>query len=171
VRNFENFRRVEKISEKLKDTTAGMLLRIDFDSFSEAEKVLFRKVDEISAEYGRTENLQLLVENGDLIYKNLEIMHKRVKELYCWTIPTVIAGYSAIDREIIDYFFQLHFMNFEVDFLQCIKHLHSWTKHDIDEFLSDLKKNGPCYFRIPRGFNESNSKEFDENAKSESHLQ
>ncbi len=129
--------------------------------------MLFRKVDEIIEEYDRTENPQLLAENGDLIYKNIEIMHKRVKELYCWTIPTVIAGYTSIDREIIDYFFQLHFMNFEADFLQCIKHLHTWTKHDIDEFQSDLKKTGPCYFRIPRGFNESNSKEFEENAKSE----
>jgi hypothetical protein len=167
MKNYEKFWRVEKISEKLKDPTAGTLLHIDFDSFSEAEKVLFRKVDEISEEYERTGNDELLAENSDLIYKNLEIMHKRIKELYCWTIPTVIAGYSAIDRESIDYFFQLHFMNFEADFLQCIKHLHTWTKHDIDEFLSDLRKSGACYFRIPRGSNESNSKEIDENAKSE----
>ena len=167
MRNFEKFRRVEKISEKLEDTAAGTLVHIEFDSFSEAEKALFRKVDEINEEYNRTGNLQLLAENSDLIYKDLEIIHKRVKELYCYTIPTVMAGYSAIDREIIDYFFQLHFMNFEADFLQCIKHLHTWTKNDIDAFLSDLKRIGPCYYRIPRGFNESNSEEFDENAKSE----
>jgi hypothetical protein len=85
-------------------------------------------------------------------------MHRRIQELYCWVIPTAISGYTAIDREIIDCFFQLHFMNFEIDFLQCVKHLHTWTKRDFDEFLCDLKKNGPFLYRIPRGFNESTRK-------------
>jgi hypothetical protein len=163
---FEKFRRLEKIEEKLKDTSDGMLLRIDSDSWSEAEKALFRRVDEISDEYERSGNYELLVQNQDLIYKNIEIMHRRIKELYCYIVPTAIAGYTAIDREIIDYFFQQHFMNFEADFIECVKHLHTWTKHDVDKFLCDLKKTGPCYFRIPRGFNDRNSKEFDENAKS-----
>jgi hypothetical protein len=167
MKNYEKFYKVEKISEKLKDPTAGTLLHIDFDSFSEAEKALFRKVDQISQEYDRTGNYEILVENGDLIYKDIEIIHKRIKDMYCYTIPTAVAAYSAIDREIIDYFFQLHFMNFEADFFQCVKHLQTWAKRDIDAFLSDLKKIGPCFYRIPRGFNDDNSKEFDENAKSE----
>ena len=166
MKNYEKFWRLEKISEKLKDTTAGSLLHIDFDSWSEAEKVLFQKVDEIDEEYQRTGNQEILAKNGDLIYKNIEIMYRRIRELYCWVIPTAISGYTAIDREIIDCFFQLHFMNFEIDFLQCVKHLHTWTQRDFDEFLCDLKKNGPFLYRIPRGFNESNSKEFDEKTKS-----
>jgi hypothetical protein len=94
-------------------------------------------------------------------------MHRRIKDLYCYTIPTAFAAYSAVDREIVDYFFQLHFMNFEADFIQCLKHVQTWKKQDIDQFLSDLKKFGPHYYRIPRGFNDQNSKEFDQNAKSE----
>ena len=166
MKNFEKIRRVEKIAEKLKDTSEGTLLRIDFDSWSEAERALFQKVDQINEEYVRTGNYELLAENADLIYKNLEVMHRRIRELYCYTIPTVISGIAAVDREVIDYFFQLHFLNFEADFLQCVKHLHTWTKRDFDQFMCDLKKNGACYFRIPRGFNERNSKEFDENEKS-----
>ena len=162
MRNFEKFRRVEKISEKLKDTTAGTLLRIHSDSWSEAEKALFRKVDEISEEYERTGNDELLAENSDLIYKNIEIMQKRVQELYCWIIPTAVAGYTSINREIIDYFFRLHFMNFEADFLQCVNNLHTWREGDFQEFLCNLKKNGPFFYRIPRGYNKYNSKEIHE---------
>jgi hypothetical protein len=166
MKNYDKLWRVEKISEKLKDTTAGSLLHIDFDSWSEAEKALFRKVDEIEQEYQSTGNAEVLAKNPELIYKNLEVMHRRIQELYCWTIPTLISGYTTIDREIIDCFFQQHFINFEVDFLECVKHLQTWSKRDFDEFLCNLKKYGPLLIRIPRGFNESNSKEFDENAKS-----
>ena len=47
-------RRVDDLSESLKDAASGSVIRLDFDSFSEAEKLVFRKVDEIKGEYERT---------------------------------------------------------------------------------------------------------------------
>jgi hypothetical protein len=141
-------------------------LRIDFNSWSEAEKALFQKVDEINEEYQRTGNDQVLAKNVDLIDKNIEIMHKRIQELYCHIIPLAMSGHTGINREIIDYFFQLHFMNFEVDLIQCVNNLHSWTESDFKEFLCDLKKNGPFFYRIPRGYNSYNSEDFLDKTKS-----
>ena len=40
-------RRVDDLSEKLKDTAIGSVIHLDFNSFSEAEKLVFSKVDEI----------------------------------------------------------------------------------------------------------------------------
>jgi hypothetical protein len=166
MNNFEKFRRVEKIVEKLKDPSEGMLLRIDSDSWSDAEKALFRRVDEVVEEYERTGNELFLATNMDLVYKNIEVMRRRISEMYCWMMPTAIAGYTAIDREVVDYFFQLHFRNFEADLMQCIQYLQTWTESDFEEFLCDLKKNGPFYYLIPRGFNECNSKKGDKKGNS-----
>lgn len=152
------FKHVEKVSEKLKNTTTDGLLRVDFGSLSEAEKALFDKVDEISEEYKRTGSEELLAKNGDLITKNIEIIFKRITELYCYTIPNSICGFTAIDYEIVNHFFELHFLNFEADLIECIRNLQRWDENDCQEFLCDLKKNGPKYFRIPRGFSNNDFK-------------
>ena len=51
MKTSDMFKRVENIAEKLKDPTADTLLRIDVNSWSEAEKALFLKVDEVNEEY------------------------------------------------------------------------------------------------------------------------
>lgn len=158
MKTIDMFRRVENISGKLEDTTAESFLRVDFNSLSEAEKTLFRKVDEISEEYKRTGNEEILAKNDDLICKNIEVMKKRITELYCYSVPLAICGYTALDYEIVNHFFQLHFLNFEIDLLECVKNLKRWNDSDRQEFLCDLKKNGHFYFRIPRGFNTHNDK-------------
>jgi len=152
------FKRVENITEKLKDPTANSLLRIDVNSWSEAENVLFRKGDEISEEYYRTGNIDVLVKNSDIIYKNIEVMWKRITDLYCYTAPASICGITGLEHEIVEYLFKLHFLNFEIDVFEAVRNLQSWEEKDRQEFLSDLKKNGPRLFRIPRGFNEDNTK-------------
>jgi hypothetical protein len=63
------------------------------------------------------------------------------------------------NKEIIDYFFKLHFYNFEADLYECLTHVRTWTEKDREEFLLDLKEHGANFFRIPRGFNEDNCKE------------
>ncbi len=163
------FKRVENITEKLKDPTANTLIRIDFNSWSDAEKALFRKGDEVSEEYYRTGNIDVLEKNDDIIYKNIEVMWKRITDLYCYTVPLAIHGATDLNREIVDHFFKLHFLNFETDLFECVQNLLRWEEKDRQEFLSDLKKNGPpLLFRIPRGFDKyyinilsdkSNSKE------------
>jgi len=154
MKNYRIVKRIEDVSRKLEVPAEGFPL-IDFN-LSESEKKLFQRVDEISEEYNRTGNDELLKQNDDLIRKNIEIMQERITELFCYAYPTAICGYTALDREIVNYFFQLHFINFEIDLLECVKSLCRWNESDKEEFLADLKKNGPSYFRIPRGFNDYN---------------
>ena len=152
------FKRVENITEKLKDPTVDTLLRIDKNSWSEAEKALFLKVNEVEEEFLQKGNEELLLKDGDLIYKSIEVMYKRITDLYCYTIPKAISGLTAIDHEIVNHFFQLHFGNFETDLLECILNLQKWEESDRQKFLCDLKKYGSLYFRIPRGFKEESIK-------------
>jgi hypothetical protein len=157
-------RRINGVSEKLRDTTSGSILRLDFDSFSDSEKLLFHKVDEIDEKYRQTGSEEVLVENSDLIFKNLEIILKRVTELYCYVVPMVLGSDGS--HEIVEYFFKLHFYNFEADLSECLTHVRSWSEKDREEFLLDLKKNGSMYFRIPRGFNDHNDRSFSDMSNS-----
>jgi len=151
-------RRVENLSEKLRDTTIDSFLRVDFNSLSDAEKELFRKVDEVSEEYKRTGNEELLVKYDDLIIKDIDVMYKRIEELYCFTVPNAICGLTCLDHEVVNHFFQQQFLNFKADLNECVRNLQRWDERDVGEFLSDLKQNGTHYYRIPRGFNDHNNK-------------
>jgi hypothetical protein len=146
--------RIDDLSEKLEDTTPRSIVRLDFDSFSEAEKLVFSKVDEIGEEYRQTGSEDVLVENADLISKNVEIIFRRITELYCYFVPKVL-GYGG-SQEIAEYFFKLHFYNFEADLAECWANVCKWSEKDREDFLLDLKQNGSLFFRIPRGFTEHN---------------
>jgi hypothetical protein len=65
--------RVNNLTKQLADPI-NLGIKIDFNSFSEAEKLLFNKVDEIEEKYRQTGSEHLLVENADLISKNLEVI-------------------------------------------------------------------------------------------------
>jgi len=147
------FKRVEKINEKLEDPTIISSAKIDFNSLSEAEKALFRKSDEISQEYDQRGNTGILVKNGDIIYKNIEVMWKQITDLYCDNVPKAICGFTGLNFEIANYFFKLHFLNFEADLFECVKNLQRREENDKKEFLSDIKENRTKFYRIPRGFN------------------
>ncbi len=144
--------RVDFLSEKLRDPTSGSFVHLDFNSFSEAEKQLFRKVDEVAEEFQKTGNEQLLLQNADLIIKNLEVLFNRVTDLYCYVVPQAIG--CGTNQELIEYFFKQHFLNFEKDLAECMANLSRWSEKDREEFLCDLKKHGPLYYRIPRGFSQ-----------------
>ena len=119
---------MDDLSEKLKDTTLGSVIHVDFDSFSEAEKLVFRKVDEIGEKYRQTGSEGVLRENADLISKNLEIIFRRVTELYCYVVPMVLG--SGGSQEIVEYFFKLHFYNFEADLNECLANVRKWSEKD-----------------------------------------
>jgi hypothetical protein len=148
-------RRVDDLSEKLKDTTAGSIIRLDFDSFSEAEKLAFSRVDEIEEKYRQTGSESILKENADLISKNLEIIFRRVTELYCYVVPMVLGSDGS--HEIVEYFFKLHFYNFEADLAECLANVRKWSEKDRQDFHLDLKQHGSLFPRIPRGFTERNT--------------
>ena len=151
--------RVNRLSEQLANPIPTEI-KIDVNSFSETEKILFRKVDEIAEKYRQTGSVELLAQNLDLISKNLEIILNRVRELYCAVVPMVLGCDET--NEVVEYFFRLHFYNFEADLTECLAHIRTWSEKDREEFLLDLRKNGSIFFRIPRGFGDYDSKEFND---------
>jgi hypothetical protein len=150
-------KRVESLREKLKGNNAGDYIRIDFDSFSKEEKLLFARADEIEEELRQTGASEHPAEDWDVIFKSMEVVLRRVKELYCYFYP-IVFGLDGT-KEIVEYFFKLHFYNFEFDLSECLSHVRStWSEKDKEEFLLDLKQNGPPFFRLPRGLSNLNDK-------------
>ncbi|MGA2682384.1 MAG: hypothetical protein ABSF44_11375 [Candidatus Bathyarchaeia archaeon] len=119
-------------------------------SFSDAEKLLFAKVDEIEEKYRQTGSEEVLVENADLIFKNLEVILRRITELYCFVVPMILGCDGT--HEIVEYFFRLNFYNFQADLSKCLAHVRTWSDKYREEFLLDLKQNGASFFRLPRGY-------------------
>jgi len=157
VKNFGLVKRIDNLSKKINDPDPKEIIHIDFKSFSDAERILFQKVNEIEEEWLKTGDEEILIKNAELLLKPSEVIFRRVTDLYCYVATTLLAG--GQNKEIVDYFFKLHFYNFETDLSECLSHMRTWTDKDREEFLSDLKENGAHLFRIPRGFNEDNCKE------------
>jgi hypothetical protein len=143
--------KIDRLEEKLADPPHSKI-KLDLDCFPEAEKILFRRVDEIAKEHRQTGSAEVLLKNSDLISKNLEVVLRRIKELYCHTVSKVL-GCGEADG-IVEYFFQLHFFNFEADLKDCLAHLAAWSKKDREAFALDLKDNKAVFFRIPRDLND-----------------
>ncbi len=150
-------RKVNRLSEQLADPIHTEI-KLDANSFSEAEQLLFRKVDEIAEKYRETGSIEGLVENSDLISKNLEVFLMRVRELYCYAVSTVLGCGSS--NEVVEYFFRLHFYNFEADLTDCLAEVNKWSESDREEFLLELRRNGSIFFRIPRSLGDHDGKEF-----------
>jgi hypothetical protein len=160
VKNFGLAKRIDNLSKKINDPNPEEIIRIDFESFSNAERILFQKVEEIEEEFKKTGNEEILLKNAELLLKPSEVILRRITDLYCYVATTLLAG--GQNKEIVDYFFKLHFYNFETDLYECLTHLRTWTDKDREEFLSELKEYGAHLFRIPRGYNEDNCKEISE---------
>ena len=150
-------KRVNRLSEQLADSIHTQI-KLDVNSFSEAEQLLFRKVDEIEEKYRKTGSIEVLVENSDLISKYLEVLLTRLRELYCYAISAVLGCDKT--NEVVEYFFRLHFYNFEADLTECLARVGAWSEKDREKFLLDLKKNGAVFFRIPRIFGDYDGVEF-----------
>jgi hypothetical protein len=82
-------RRINGLSEKFKDVSCSGI-RIDFDSFPENEKQLLRKALLIGEEYGPNPPKELLEENSEFFYKGLEVIARRVIDLFVETIPNTL---------------------------------------------------------------------------------
>ena len=161
-------RRIEDLSEKLTDMTSGNIIQLDLESFSESERLLFKKVSDIDSEYQRSGHSDILLKNAELVSKSTEIILKHITELYCFTVPRAMhCVLPNLDYEIVNYFFKLQYVNFEADLVEGIGNLEKWSKEDQEEFLVDLRKRGPHFFRVPRGLSESDIKTTDESTEEE----
>jgi hypothetical protein len=144
---------VGNLSEKLKDVPFEGI-RIDFDSFSEPEKQLFRRILEIEEKYGFSPPADVVEANKEFIFKALEVVSWRVLELFMFVMREVLGG-----DEIEEWYFKLHFCNFFADLNECLQRVRKWSLKDREEFLSHMKQDGMMnkFVRIPRGFNDRNT--------------
>jgi hypothetical protein len=146
-------KRVGSLSEKLKPASSDGI-RIDFDSFTEPEKQLFRKIWEIEQKYGSSPPADVIEANKEFIFKAGEVVSWRVLELFMFVVRMALLG-----DEIEEWYFKLHLYNFLADLSECLKRVRKWSEKDREEFLRDMKENDMMnrVFRIPGGFNEHNT--------------
>jgi hypothetical protein len=140
---------VSALSEKLKPVSSDVV-KLDFDSFSEPEKLLFRKIWEIEEKYGFSPPADVVDTNVRLIFKAREVISWRVLELFMFVMKELLGG-----DEIEEWYFKLHLYNFFEDLKECLTHVRKWSEKDREEFLDDMKQNDMMnkVFRIPRGPN------------------
>jgi hypothetical protein len=123
-------------------------VRLDFDSFTDPEKQLFRKVWEIYEKYGSSPPLDVLEANMEFILKALEIIYLRTLDLFMLVLREIIGN-----GEVEEWYLKLHLYNFLEDLSECINNVRKWSAEDREEFLRDMKQNGwqDKVYRIPRG--------------------
>ena len=146
-------RRVGALSEKLKHVSSDVI-RIDFNSFNEPEKQLFRKIWEIEQKYGSSPPADVIEANKEFFFKAREVISRRVLELFMFVMGEVLGG-----DEIEEWYFKLHFYNFFQDLSDCLKNVRKWSEKDREDFLIDMKQNGMMnkVFRIPRSLKDRNT--------------
>lgn len=142
-------RRLGGLADRMKDNSVQSSTRIDPACFSESEKRLFARVEEIIDECGgAVPPDHVLVENGELLWKGVEIVVRRAVDLF----STVMSGVSG-GGEIVEWYFKLHFCNFLADWNECVANLNRWSEEDRRRFLVDMKRDGGLdkVFRLHRG--------------------
>ena len=128
-------KRIEELSEKLKPVPSEGI-RIDFNSFTEPERLVLLKNFELDDKYRSKWTREIILENKDLIVKGNEIVIRRVIELVESTMP----GALMLD-ELEAWFFKFDFHDFWRRWIECQKNLKKWSKKDREDFLRDIKVN------------------------------
>jgi hypothetical protein len=144
LKSWELNRRVEDLWEKMEPARSGVV-RLDFESFSEAEQQLFNKVREIRERYGDSPPFDVMEANREFFSKSCEVISWRVTELFMFVMCMGFMG-----DEIEEWYFKLHFYNFFVDLNECLQRVRKWSEKDRQDFLKHNMMDG--FFRIPRGF-------------------
>jgi hypothetical protein len=165
-------RQLDRKLDRLVEQLAGPIgpeVRLSVDSFSEAEKSLFRRVDKIAEEYRQAGSSESLLGNSELINKSLEVFLRRVRAFYCHAVSRVL-GCGEVDG-VFEYFFRLYFYNFEADLKDCLTRVGSWSKKDREEFATFLKDNKGCFFRVPRDLNDIESLDLNDLEESDNEME
>ena len=145
-------KRVDNLAMKLVDEPKERIARFDAASFTEAEKLLFRRIEELQKEYGTRLNPEVLEANKDLIFKAEDILLKycietfRFMMLCFWGNPE-----SQRDKNL----FNLFFYNFLLDVKKCLKEAQQ-TKSEEDYF--NLMDKYDLFGKLSRFAGADNSK-------------
>ena len=147
MKSWQLKRRLNRLSEGL-SYSVETETRIDFNSFSEPERQLLDKVQEIVDKYAPASPPEDVIEkNADLWYKGLEIFARRATELFVEVMPA-----SLCCDELEEWYFKIYFYNFLYDWLESVQRLREMPKDRHDELLCERREMGMLdkVFRIRR---------------------
>ena len=122
--------------------------RIDINCFSEPERHLLNKIQEITDRYAPAMPPKDVIEkNADLWYKGLEIFGRRATELFVEVVPD-----SFCCDELEKWYFKLYFHNFLLDWMESIKEVRKMPKEKREELLLERREMGLLdrVFRLKR---------------------
>ena len=139
--------RVNSLSEELADPIKTET-RLDFSSFSEPERQLLDRVQEIVDKYAPAVPPQDVIEkNSGLWYKGLEIFGRRATDLFVEVVPD-----SLCCDELEKWYFKLYFYNFWLDWQESIQQLRKMPKEQHDALLCERREMGLLdrVFRLKR---------------------
>ena len=130
-------KRVDSLSENLADQPETQT-RIDINCFSEPERKLIERIQEMIEKYAPGSPPEDVIEkNADLWYKGLEIFAKRVTELFVDVMPA-----SICSDELEEWYFRLYFFNFQCDWMETVKQLRDMPKERYDALLAERREMG-----------------------------
>lgn len=140
-------RKVKVLSTKI-DNPVQTETRFDINCFSEPERHLLNKIQEITDRYAPAMPPKDVIEkNADLWYKGLEIFGKRATDLFVEVVPD-----SLCCDELEKWYFKLYFHNFLLDWMESIKEVREMPKEKRDELLLERREMGLLdrVFRLKR---------------------
>ena len=147
MKSWQLNRKINGLSNRIDDSTKTDI-RFDINSFSEPERKLFDKVQEIVDNYAPAKPPQDVIEkNSDLWYKGLEIFAKRATELFVYIMPA-----SICCDELEEWYFKIYFHNFMLDWLEHVEQVREMPKERRDALISERKEMGmlDSVFRLKR---------------------
>jgi sugar phosphate isomerase/epimerase len=140
-------RKVDGLSNIIDDSTMTET-KIDISSFSEPERILLDKVQEITNKYASGLPPKDIIEkNADLWYKGLEIFGRRATELFVYIMPA-----SICSDELEEWYFKIYFHNFMLDWLERVEQVREMPKEKRDELIGERREMGMLniVFRLKR---------------------
>jgi hypothetical protein len=149
-------RKVKGLSGKLADSTKTET-RIDINCFSEPERKLLDKVQEIMDKYLPASPPQDIIEkNSDLWFKGLEIFGRRATELFVDIMPA-----SLCCNGLEEWYFKMYFYNFLYDWFESIQKVREIPKEKRDALILERREIGLLdrVFRLHRSHPETFKKQ------------
>lgn len=133
-------RRIDNLSTKIAEDPRDYIAIFDDATFSEAEKALFRRIEELQEEFGVKLTPEVLKANKDLINKGLEIIYRYGVGTLRFTLLTIIGD---PDNGIDKLYFMMHYYQFVENLRHALKEAHTnpeIASENLWEFLEKVEK-------------------------------
>jgi hypothetical protein len=133
-------RRVDSLSAKIVDEPREYVARFDNVTFSEAEKTLFQRIEELQEEFGVKLTPEVLKANKDLINKGCEIIYRYGVGTIRFTLLCLIGDpNNGIDK----LYFMMHYYQFVENLRHALKEAHTSPEiasENLWRFLEKVEK-------------------------------